>query len=176
MSRGATALDDGTTTARWYVVKTKVRAERVAEENLCRQGYEAWLPRVNCERRRRGKWQPTSEPLFPGYLFVELEPGVQNFSPIRSTRGVSNLVSFAREPKAMPEGAVEALRQLHDRLQKAGVEPFAKGQKVRLVDGPFRGWEGVYEARRADERVIIMLQVLGKQQPLVFARDDVIPA
>ena len=165
------------TTARWYVVKTKVRAEQVAEENLSRQGYEAWLPRVTCERRRRGKWQLNSEPLFPGYVFVELEAGVQNFSPIRSTRGVSNLVSFSREPKAMPEGAVETLRQLHDSRKNAeDVELFEKGQKVRLVDGPFRGWEGVYNARQADERVIIMLQVLGKQQSLAFARDDVVPA
>ena len=165
------------TTARWYVVKTKVRGEHVAQENLIRQGYEAWLPQVSCERRRRGKWLPDSEPLFPGYLFVELEAGVQNFSPIRSTRGVSNLVSFAREPKAMPSGAVEALRQLHDNLENtAGHETFEKGQKVRLMDGPFRGWEGVYDTRRSDERVIILLQVLGKQQPLVFARDDVVPA
>lgn len=178
MSHGKPVLGENTaTTARWYVVKTKVRAEQLAEENLCRQGYAAWLPRVTCERRRRGKWQPNSEPLFPGYVFVELEAGVQNFSPIRSTRGVSNLVSFAREPKAMPEGAVESLRKLHDSLEDtAGVELFEKGQKVRLVDGPFKGWEGVYDTRRADERVIILLQVLGKQQPLIFARDDVIPA
>jgi transcriptional antiterminator RfaH len=110
-------------------------------------------------------------------LFVELKAGVQNFSPIRSTRGVSSLVSFAHEPKAMPQGAVEALRQFHEsRTGGTCVEPLAKGQKVRLADGPFKGWEGVYGTRTGDERVIIMLQVLGKQQALTFARDDVVPA
>lgn len=163
--------------ARWYVVKTKVRQERVAEDNLRRQGYAAWLPQLQCERRRRGKWQPATEPLFPGYLFVELEAGVQNFSPIRSTRGVASLVSFAHEPRAMPEGAVEVLRQVHsDEASSASTTPFEQGQKVRLVDGPFAGWEGIYDKRAGDERVMIMLQVLGKQQPLAFARDNVVPA
>ena len=165
------------TQKRWYVVKTKARQEQLAEDHLRRQGYGAWLPRIACERRRRGKWQEASEPLFPGYLFVELEAGVQNFSPIRSTRGVSSLVSFSHEPSAMPAGAVETLRQLHpgDKGDRCNT-PFEQGQNVLLVDGPFAGWEGVYSSPCGSERVTVLLHVLGKPQSLAFARDAVIPA
>lgn len=164
------------TRARWYVVKTKARQEWVARDNLMRQGYGVWLPQLPCERHRRGKWQPAVEPLFPGYLFVELEPGVHNFSPIRSTRGVAGLVSFAHEPRAMPPGSVEALRQFHSGRQTGEpAAPFRTGQKIRLVNGPFAGWEGVYASRACHERVLIMLQVLGKPRQLAFARDSVVP-
>ena len=163
------------TAARWYVVKTKARQEQVAEDNLRRQGYEAWLPTVSCERRRRGKWLPNTEPLFPGYLFVELEPGVQSFSPIRSTRGVNDLVRVAREPAAMPHGSVESLRYQHSN-DDPETPIFKEGEKVRLVDGPFCGWEGVFSAAAGLERVVVLLEILGKQQSLAFARDNVVPA
>jgi transcriptional antiterminator RfaH len=164
-------------TARWYVVKTKVRQEQVAQDNLRRQGFEAWLPQLVCERRRRGKWQPNREPMFPGYLFVELEAGVQNFSPIRSTRGVSSLVSFSFEPSPMPVGAVESLRHLHDN-DKVGdvVTPFRRGGAVCIAKGAFSGWKGVYNTNHGSERVMIMLDIMGRQHSLSFPRDEVVPA
>lgn len=161
--------------ARWYVVKTKVRQEAVAEEHLGRQGYSAWLPQIRVEHRSRGSWRQRLEPLFPGYLFVCLESGVHNFSPIRSTRGVANLVSFATRPGAMPDGAVERLQQLYGDEPPAAT-PLREGEAVRVARGAFSGWEGVFSATEADERVIIMLEILGQQQFLAFPRDDVMLA
>ncbi len=163
--------------ARWYVVKTKARQERLAEENLIRQGYNAWLPQLLCERHCRGKWQPNSEPMFPGYLFVELEVGVQDFSVIRSTRGVLNLVKFAHKPTPMPDGAVESLQRAVNRPGSRPIQTTLRlGQRVRVNEGPFVGWEGVYSVRRSEERVMIMLDVLGGTHALEIERNSVLPA
>jgi transcriptional antiterminator RfaH len=161
--------------ARWYVVKTKARAEKVASVNLQRQGYRVFLPEISKERYQRGQWQPLDEPLFPGYLFVQLEVGVQNFAPIRSTTGVINLVRFSTMPEPMPENAIETLMQSQ---QDGKLEPgrlFQPGGKVQILSGAFAGWEGILQAETADERVLVLLNILGKTRPLAFPRDSAAP-
>jgi transcriptional antiterminator RfaH len=159
---------------RWYVVRTKPRQEQLAEDNLSRQHYRVWLPRITCERRLRGRWRDSLEPLFPGYLFVQLRPGVENYSPIRSTRGVADLVRFANEPAVIPLGNIEALQQLQQsNVPRSANQPFEAGEKLRIVDGPFSGWEGVYELSEGGERVTVLLDMLGKGQRLSIRKDDV---
>ena len=85
---------DKASAASWYVVATKLRQETVALQNLKRQSYEVFLPQITLRKRRRGKWQEVIEPLFPGYLFVALEAGVDDAAPIRSTLGCVGLVRF----------------------------------------------------------------------------------
>ena len=69
--------------ARWFVVQTKPRQEQIALDNLSRQGYHSYLPRLCQQKRRRDQWHTVVEPLFPGYLFVQLTPGTDNTAPIR---------------------------------------------------------------------------------------------
>src|SRR4051812_8030711 len=80
----------------WYLVHTKPRQERVALENLERQGFQCYLPTLPSERLRQGLLALSLEPLFPRYLFIRLGEGgsARSWMPIRSTRGVSRLVSF----------------------------------------------------------------------------------
>ena len=49
----------------WYLVHTKPRQENLAQENLERQGYETYLPRVYQTRRRNGRYVKTMEAFFP---------------------------------------------------------------------------------------------------------------
>lgn len=164
--------------ARWYVTKTKARAERIAEQNLERQGYRVFLPEIRVERHRRGRWQDSLQPLFPGYLFVQLEASRQDFSPIRSTRGVLALVRFTSLPEPMPRGSVESLIQrLQQDPEQVPVEsPLLRGTPVQVVQGAFTGWQGVFQAETADQRVTILLDMLGRERTLAFSRDAVVPA
>ena len=73
---------------RWYVIYTKPRGERIAEENLQGQGYETYLPRSDPPHERACKRVAAPEPLFPRYLFIHLDVERENPSPIRSTFGV----------------------------------------------------------------------------------------
>ena len=77
---------------KWYAVQTKSRQENVAKQNLANQGFSVFLPTLRVPVKRRGKWSLKIEPLFAGYLFLELDLGIQNTSSIRSTRGVIKLV------------------------------------------------------------------------------------
>jgi len=161
---------------RWYVLKTRARAEHIAQLNLQRQGYRVYLPLFHKNRRQRGEWRQVTEPLFAGYLFVQLEIGVQNFSPIRSTKGVLNLVRFSELPEPMPDGAVETLITNLESSAETPRPLFQPGARLQIVAGAFAGWEGICQAETPDERVLVLLNILGKQRPLAFPRNLAVPA
>lgn len=72
----------------WYVVLTKPRQEQRAKENLERQGGEVYLPLFSNERIVRGKRVKREEPLFLGYLFLNIPTNSPLLSKVRSTFGV----------------------------------------------------------------------------------------
>jgi len=163
----------------WYAIQTKGRQEAVAEENLARQGFVVHLPLLRAPKRRRGKWLNVVEPLFPGYLFVELDLAVDNPAPIRSTRGVIGLVRFGGHSAPMPEGVVERLIAAARRADDGTVRCehlFEAGDWVEVVDGPLVGLRAVFLASSGDERVRLLLDLLGREHSVVLERHQVIPA
>jgi transcriptional antiterminator RfaH len=148
----------------WYLVHTKIRQERVAQENLERQGYACFLPLIRAEKLRRGSLQVVQEPLFPRYLFIQLSTHADapSWSPIRSTLGVSRLVSFGQTPATIDAELVEAIRSKSD---SAGVvlRHFEPGEQVVVTDGPFAGVDAIYQTTDAEGRVMVLLHILSKQ-------------
>ena len=100
---------------RWYVIHAKPRQEARALENLERQGYEAWLPMLTVQKILRGRVADVTEPLFSRYLFIRLDTVQSNWSPIRSTLGVSRLVTFGNQPAVVPDALIDDLRRLPSR-------------------------------------------------------------
>ncbi len=163
----------------WYAVFTKPRKERVACENLERQGFTAYLPRIRQPRYRRGHWMEVVEPLFPRYLFVQLRLGFDDVSPIRSTLGVTGLVRFGLEPALVPQGLVEALRVKEDAalgLHLPEQALFRRGDPVTIVSGPFAGVQAIFEAPSGEGRVILLLDLLGRANRVRLATDQIVRA
>ena len=155
----------------WYAVATKARAEAVAKGNLERQHYQVFLPTISLKKRRRGRWTPVTEPLFPGYLFVSLLLGADDPAPIRSTVGCIGLVRFGQTHTPVPSSLIAALQGTSDGAVDAPL-PFSKGDKVRLIAGPFAGLEGVFDMPRGEDRAEVLLELLGKVQRLTVNQDD----
>lgn len=146
----------------WYLLQTKARQERRALLHLQQQHYSCYLPEVRQERLQGTQRVVVMNPLFPGYLFIELEHVGQSWAPIRSTRGVLRLVGFGTAvPLALPDGWVEALR-LRLLLQRGdGAEPILKaGDKVLLTAGAFAGMEAVFDCYDGQQRAIILLRCM----------------
>ena len=148
----------------WYLIHTKIRQERVALENLERQGFACFLPTILAEKLRRGVLQVVQEPLFPRYLFIRLGTGVesQSWAPIRSTLGVSRLVTFGQTPAKIHD---ELIAQLQIKTDSAEVQlrHFAPGEQVVVTDGPFLGVEAIYQMADGESRVMVLLNIMSKQ-------------
>lgn len=150
---------------RWYLVYTKPRKEGVAAENLKRQGYEAYLPLIQQSRRRRARWSEAIEPLFPRYLFIRFTLGIDNVGSIRYTTGVSGLVRFTDEPAVVADHIVESIRRRADSengLHRSKAPRFVPGDTVVIDTGPLARMEGVFVAETGQERVAILLHMLGR--------------
>ncbi|WP_435219069.1 transcription termination/antitermination NusG family protein [Luminiphilus sp. nBUS_07] len=149
----------------WYVVATKSREEATAKLNLERQGYSVFLPQLSLRKRRKGKWEIITEPLFPGYLFVSLELGADDPGPIRSTVGCIGLVRLGHTYTPVPAELIAGLQSV---AANDGVtpSPFSSGDTVRLASGPFAGLKAVYDMAKGVDRALILLELLGKVQRL----------
>lgn len=152
------------TDKRWYLVYAKPQKEELARVNLERQGYPVYLPRMRTPRRRTGKRIIRVEPMFPRYLFIRLDTEHDNWAPIRSTLGVANLVRFGMYPSPVPDELIAAIRARDNEsgIQDMPLNSFEQGQKVRIEEGPFMGYEGIFLARSSEERVLILLDIVGK--------------
>jgi transcriptional antiterminator RfaH len=165
--------------ANWYVVRTRSRQESIAEANLHRQAFQVFLPRIETTRNHRGKWKKRVETLFPNYLFVRLNLGRDNISPLRSTRGVKELVAFGGHIKPVPDGFVEELQASADPgtciLRREHALSFRKGDEITVVSGPFAGYRGIFNGTAGDGRVAVLMEMLGRPNKVYLGQESVIP-
>jgi transcriptional antiterminator RfaH len=153
----------------WYLIHTKPKQEQCALLNLQQQDYECYLPMLPSEKIRQGKLAVIDEPLFPRYLFIRLskDQSAKSWSPIRSTRGVSRLVSFGQEPAQVDDQLVKSLQT---RNTDATVRPlFTPGEHVRLVDTPYAGLDAIYQMSDGESRVMVLIELLNKPVKLTLS-------
>lgn len=148
----------------WHLIHTKPRQEKCAQENLERQGYQCYLPTLPSEKLRQGILAITDEPLFPRYLFIRLGQGdsAKSWTPIRSTKGVSRLVSFGVEPAKVHDSLIELLREHEVSIQSEPERLFKHGERVRLTEAPFTDIEGVYQMADGERRAMVLIEILSK--------------
>ncbi len=157
----------------WYVAYSKPRLEQSAQENLLRQNYHVRLPLVRKIVRR----QVSLEPLFPRYLFFQPSSEQQSLSPVRSTIGVSSIVRFGMELATLSQERCDRIMAFAQAQQEGGLEALLgvqgikPGQQVLVKSGPFAGLEGLVSSV-AKDRVLVLMSLLGKEQTLGFAAED----
>jgi transcriptional antiterminator RfaH len=149
----------------WYAVHTKPRQEQRALTNLQQQGYSCFLPTLTVQKLRQGKLATLQEPLFSRYLFIELDSGQsgKSWGPIRSTLGVSRLVSFGAEPAKISADLVQVLQQQNATQQSQTQPLFESGQAVQITQGPFAGLNAVYQMADGECRAMVLIEILSKQ-------------
>jgi transcriptional antiterminator RfaH len=161
----------------WFAVFSKPRREVEATDQLERQGFTTFLPRVRARRRLRGQWRDVVEPMFPRYLFLRATPGLDDMGPIRSTRGVIGLVRFGGEPRPVPEALVAELQRLCGGSEGALnlPEPLVPGSRVRILQGPFAGYEAELLSQDGKHRARVLLQLLGQFHAVQMPVDILTP-
>jgi transcriptional antiterminator RfaH len=149
----------------WYCVQSKPRAERRALAHIMDAGLRAWLPEVSTTRRRHGRPVTLLEPLFPGYLFVVMDPtSPREWQAVRWARGVRDVVGDGTSPLLVPEPAIAALlARFGDRVVQE--PPFlTPGAHVRIARGPMEYLEGLLlESPTPQHRVRVLMQLLHRQ-------------
>lgn len=148
----------------WFLLQTKAKQEQRAVENLARQDVQTFCPMVRVEKVSRGKRIEALEVLFSGYLFVQLGEDSVSATSVRSTRGVSHFVTSGGAPIPVPERLIEQLRQrvaINTDVLVSNMPQ--KGEKVHIMDGPFRGLNAVFSEADGNTRAMVLVTMLNQQ-------------
>ena len=162
-------MDDKT----WYVVYTKPRQEMCAEAHLSRQGYSVYLPCLNV-RKKNTDYSSVREPAFPRYLFIALNTYSDNWSPIRSTRGVVSFVRFGVFPARVPSELIDLLQIQEEQGTLCLPEvKFNKGDKVLILEGILAGYEAIFEAHQGAVRAQVLIALADRYTKVTLPLDGV---
>jgi transcriptional antiterminator RfaH len=152
----------------WYLVRTKPGKERWVRDQLGSRLTEVFLPMLRARMPRWGRLAMSTVPLFPCYVFARLD--LQNdYFIVKYLAGVNGLVSAGNDPIVVTEAIVTEVRARGiDDVVEIREDPFDSGQAVRVVEGPFRGFEAIFERYLSGaERVAILLSTIEQTGPRV---------
>ena len=150
----------------WYLVYTKPQKEQLACQQLERQGYSVFLPMTRVTKRVRGKRQHSLEPFFSRYLFISLNQNTDNWSPIRSTIGVSGMVRFGGVAARVPDDIVNFLQERQANEERAincQEISFESGDSVQIIGGAFDGCRAIFSAAHSQDRALVLLNILNRK-------------
>ncbi|MGO2134751.1 transcription/translation regulatory transformer protein RfaH [Marinobacter sp.] len=146
----------------WYALQHKPAQGDRALAHLQNQDIACFYPKVQVEKIKAGKRTQKLEPLFPGYLFINLEQTDPAWAKLRSTRGVLRIVSFANKPAAIADVVIEHIKASMGKVAERG--GIKAGQALELDEGPFKGLGAIFQAYDGEERAIVLISFMQKQQ------------
>lgn len=124
-----------------------------------RQGFAATLPCYSSAHKYRGKTVVFQKPLFPGYVFLQLEAGQKD--AVRQNDHVANLLevfdqeTFYRQLK-------DILLALELNLDVRLAPTIGEGMRVKIKSGPLQGIEGMVEQRYGMSTVLLRLDFINQ--------------
>ncbi len=174
-------------TKKWYVVKAIAGKEKKAKEyidnEINRLGLTELVPNVLIPTEkvysvRNGKKVSKERTLFPGYIFVEAalkdKASGKEGEIIHIIRNIPNVLDFITEkggkPIPMQQKDVERMLGKVDEVMTMGEElsePFIIGENVKIVDGPFKNFEGTIEELNVEKRKLkVIVKIFGRKTPV----------
>jgi len=153
---------------KWYLIQTKPQQESIATKNLSNQGFEVFFPKAIIKNK--------TVSLFPGYLFIRLDDKNQNWTPIRSTKGVSNFVRFGLSFAKVPDQIISMIKiQQQQTIEKMiDICSHQKGDYLEIQTGAFKGQQAIFQNYSAQNRVVVLLKLIGQQQEIELMEKEVV--
>jgi transcriptional antiterminator RfaH len=153
---------------KWYLLKTKSRQEKIAIANLENQKYHVYCPSTKINNK--------IVVLFPGYLFIYLDETSDNWGPIRSTKGILNFVRFGLSYAKISNKIIDFFKEneFNTSQKLKYLNDFKTGDKVEITEGVFKNCVAIFKSFKSDERVILLMNLMGQQQTINIKKKSLI--
>ena len=161
----------------WHAVYTKTQLEVWAKNNLEERGFEVYLPCYLKQRRHARRTDVVARPLFPRYLFVRADIAAGQRPGVNNAPGVAYLVSVGDQPAAVSGSVIDEIkaREGDDGFIRLGRhQRFSQGDPVKISDGALCDHIGLFHSVTDNERVIILLDLLGRQTRVKVQLDSLV--
>jgi transcription antitermination factor NusG len=157
----------------WFAVSVVPRKEKATAQALRAKGYEEFLPLYAERRKWTDRIQRVELPLFPGYVFCRFDP--QFRLPILKIASVNSVVGFGNNPQPVDDAEIEALQTACRSGAHTMPCPYMTvGAKVRILEGPLKGLEGIME-HPSDTKLVVSVTLLQRSVSIEIDRDWVSP-
>lgn len=166
---------------KWYVVRAiggkETKIKKYIEDEILRAGLKDYveqilIPTEKVFQIRNGKKINKERNFFPGYILIEADLAGEVPHVIRNVNGVIGFLGAEKRGEPLPIRMAEVNRILGkvDELSESEQEikiPFIIGESIKVIDGPFNGFQGSVEKINEDKRKLeVMVKIFGRKQPL----------
>ena len=152
---------------KWFIAQIKPNSYHIAIQNLERQGFETFLPKMEITQRQKNKFLVKNVYVFPGYMFVCFDPHIITWSKINSTYGVSKILAFNNKPSEISSDLILELKTRYDinsNLTKK--DKLQKGDSIKFYTGPFADLIAKVESIDENNRIWVLMESMGGHQRL----------
>ncbi|MGA1844043.1 MAG: transcription termination/antitermination protein NusG [bacterium] len=162
---------------KWYAVHTSSRHEDMVHMRLAAKEIPVFLPKIEKWSTRKDRKKRIRVPLFNGYLFINVHLDKYTWLHVLKTPGVARIVGNQNEPVPIPDEQIDSIRILLNNDVMLNPFPYLKiGQRVRIVNGPLTGVEGILvKTDPGKNKLVVSVDLLQRSLSVELNSIDVEP-
>ena len=168
-------------TKKWYVVRAISGKEKkvkelidmeVSRSNMKNYISQVLIPMEKFYQIREGKKVSKERNFFPGYVLLEADLTGEIAHTLKQMPNVIGFLGSEKggDPVPLRQSEVNRILGTVDELaetEEANYNPYHVGETVKVIDGPFNGFNGVIEEINEDKKKLkVMVKIFGRKTPL----------
>ena len=158
---------------KWFIAQIKPNSYKVATQNLERQGFETFLPKMETTQRQNNKFLLKNVYVFPGYMFVCFDPRIITWTKINNTYGVSQILTFNKKPSEISSDLILELKTRYGINKNPNQkEKLKKGDSIKFYTGPFSDLIAKVESVNENNRIWVLLESMGGYKRLKLQNSE----
>ena len=158
---------------KWLIAQIKPNSYDLAVRNLERQGLDTFLPKMKTTIKKEKRFINREVFVFPGYIFIGVNPQNFNWTKINSTYGVSKVLVFNKKPSEISYDLIIALKNRYEEnIDPIVKESLQKGDTIKFNSGPFVDLIARIESVDDTNRIWVLLEVLGGYRKLKLQQTE----
>ena len=163
---------------KWYIVhvysgfenKVKIALEeRIASFSNPEKFGEVLVPTEEIVELVKGKRKTSSRKFYPGYILVKMELDDETWHVVNSTAKVTGFLGGREKPAPISD---EEAEQIIQRMEAGKDKPqpkyyFESGDEIRVIDGPFKNFNGTVEEVNPEKgKIRVLVSIFGRSTPV----------
>jgi transcription termination/antitermination protein NusG len=176
-------IDENANKGDWYIIQTlsnheyKARVcleERITGLKLEDKIFEILIPEEETIEIKDNKRVEKTRKLYPGYVFIRMELDENLWYVVKMVPGIAKIMGAQNKPQAvLDDEMLKVLRQVGIKVKKHQID-FEIGDEVKIISGPFRGYNGpVKEINHERGKLRTLLMIFGRETPAELDFDQV---
>ena len=158
-------------------IKSSIFRELVYAPEIAKGIEEILIPTENVVDIKNGKKQVKKKVFFPGYVLVKMDMNNENKFFIENIDGVMSFVGTKESPQPLKANEIDRLVGSID-SEDADVTdieiPFKVGDSVKVIDGPFKDFDGLIQEINDKNRIKVNVNIFGRPTPIELSFNQIV--